>query len=48
MNLTRDRLELLNAKDHSNMEVGIKDEYSPDGHPSGTTVMLKLQLLEYV
>ncbi|GAL86420.1 hypothetical protein MYP_3649 [Sporocytophaga myxococcoides] len=48
MNLTRDRLELLNAKDNSNMEVGIKDEFNSDGNPSGTTVMLKLQLLEYV
>ncbi|WP_028980121.1 histidine kinase [Sporocytophaga myxococcoides] len=48
MNLTRDRLELLNAKDNSNMEVGIRDEFTLDGNPSGTTVILKLQLVEYV
>jgi len=48
MNLTRDRLQLLNAKNNSNMEVEVHDEYTEEGTPSGTTVVLKLQLEEYV
>lgn len=48
MNLTRERLQLLNKQENSDMEVTIHDLVGPDGEAMGTKVLLKIILHEWI
>jgi tetratricopeptide (TPR) repeat protein len=48
MNLTRERLELLNARENSDMSVEINDLFDEKGNASGTEVTLRILMCEYI
>lgn len=48
MNLTKERLQLLNKQENTHMDVHIDDLVAPGGEPLGTLVTLKIILQEWI